>query len=168
MLPYSMGVEHIEHTTHELDAPPWLRVESTLMATARAVREAYDTCFAPLGLNLTQASLIAYVDQFGPSPQSRIADHLCLGRAVIGTTVDRLQDRRLLERLAHSDDRRVWLVSLSAHGAEMAPRIAAIDEMLRAELRSGISREERHALASVMTRLQQNLIRAIHQQGEQP
>jgi hypothetical protein len=34
-------------TTHELDSPPWLRVESTLMATARLVRTAFDARLAP-------------------------------------------------------------------------------------------------------------------------
>ena len=29
-----------EGGTHELDAPPWQRVETTLMATARLIREA--------------------------------------------------------------------------------------------------------------------------------
>ncbi|HRE03809.1 MAG TPA: hypothetical protein PLV68_21110, partial [Ilumatobacteraceae bacterium] len=66
-------------TTHELDAPPWSRVESTLMSTARALREAYDTQFAPLGLNLTQASLLAYLREFGPVTQTKCADHLRLG-----------------------------------------------------------------------------------------
>jgi hypothetical protein len=32
--------------THELDAPPWQRVETTLMATARLIRDAYDARFA--------------------------------------------------------------------------------------------------------------------------
>ena len=34
-------------TTHELDSPPWLRVESTLMATARLVRTAFDARLEP-------------------------------------------------------------------------------------------------------------------------
>jgi len=147
-------------TNHELDSPPWLRVESTLMSTARAMREAFDVCFAPLGLNLTQASVIAYVAEFGPNTQTKIADHLRLGRAFIGATIDRLQERALVERLT-TEDRRVWRVSLSDAGTAMARRIAGIDEVLRAELRHGISREERHALASVMTRLQQNLARVV-------
>ncbi|MCU1393352.1 MAG: putative MarR family transcriptional regulator [Ilumatobacteraceae bacterium] len=130
------------------------------MSTARAVREAFDACFAPLGLNLTQASVIAYVDQFGPNTQTKIADHLRLGRPFIGSCLDRLQERALIERLA-TDDRRVWQICLSSEGTAMARRITAIDEVLRAELRSGISREERHALASVMTRLQANLARAV-------
>ena len=149
-----------EPTAHELDAPPWLRVESTLMAAARAVRDAYDTRFAPLDLNLTQASILAYVQEFGPVTQTKIADHLHLGRAVIGATIDRLQQRDLVERLADAHDRRVWRVQLSDSGRDMAARVAAIDAVLRAELRAGISREERQTLSDVLTRLQGNLLRA--------
>lgn len=130
------------------------------MATARAVRDAYDTRFASLGLNLTQASMLAYVREFGPVTQTKIADHLRLGRAAIGATIDRLQERGLLERAADAEDRRVWRVSLSPEGVELTDRIAAIDEVLRGELREGISRPERQALADVLTRLQHNLHRA--------
>lgn len=147
-------------TTHELDAPPWLRVETTLMATARAMREAYDARFGPLGLNLTQASLIAYLSEFGPITQTQCADHLRLGRANIGAIIDRLQERGLVERHPDAVDRRVWLVSLSPAGAALADQVASIDEVLRGEMRAGISRAERQALASLMTRLQQNLLRA--------
>ncbi len=45
----------------------------------------------------------------------------------------------------------------------MARRISEIDEVLRAELRRGIGREERQALSWVLTRLQQNLQSAINQ-----
>ena len=84
--------------THELDGPPWLRVESTLMATARLIREAYDHRFAPLDLNLTHASILVYVSDFGPVTQTKIADHLGQGRAATGATLDRLQERGLVER----------------------------------------------------------------------
>jgi DNA-binding MarR family transcriptional regulator len=147
-------------TTHELDAPPWLRVETTLMNTARAMREAYDARFAALGLNLTQASLIAYLREFGPVTQTKCADHLRLGRANIGAIIDRLQERRLVERHPDVIDRRVWRVALSPAGVDVAEQVLAIDEVLRSEMRAGISRAERQALASVMTRLQQNLLRA--------
>ena len=60
MSPYDMPVQHTG-TNHELDAPPWLRVESTLMSTARAIREAFDAHFAPLGLNLTQALSLIHI-----------------------------------------------------------------------------------------------------------
>ncbi len=148
-------------TNHELDAPPWSRVESTLMATARLVREAFDHRLAPLDLNLTQASLLGYVAEFGATTQTRLADHLGIGRAAIGTIVDQLQTRSLVERLPDPADRRVWLVEITQPGRRMADRVRQVDEVLRAELRRGIGREERQALAWVMTRLQQNLSTVI-------
>ncbi len=148
-------------TTHELDSPPWLRVESTLMATARLVRTAFDARLAPLGLNLTQASLLGYIAEFGPTTQTRLADHLDIGRAAIGSVVDQLEARSLIERQPSPADRRVWLVGTTAAGRDLAAEISEVDAVLRAELRRGIGREERQALAWVMTRLQQNLQTAI-------
>jgi DNA-binding MarR family transcriptional regulator len=148
-------------TQHELDASPWSRVESTLMATARLVREAFDARLAGLGVNLTQASLLAYVAEFGATSQTRLADRLGIGRAAIGSVVDRLQAAGLVERRPDPDDRRVWRVEITPAGHDLARRIGEVDQVLRAELRRGIGREERQALAWVMTRLQHNLHQAI-------
>jgi DNA-binding MarR family transcriptional regulator len=155
-------------TTHELDSPPWLRVETTLMSTARLLRAAFDARLAPLDLNLTQASLLGYVSEFGATTQTDLADHLGIGRAAIGSVIDRLQARGLVERQPRPDDRRVWLVAITAAGSELAREIAEVDEVLRAELRHGIGREERQALAWVMTRLQQNLATAIARTSPSP
>jgi MarR family transcriptional regulator, transcriptional regulator for hemolysin len=147
--------------THELDSPPWLRVETTLMSVARLIREAYDARFAVLDLNLTQASILAYVADFGPVIQTRIADHLGNGRAATGASIDRLQERGFVERQPDPVDRRVWLIDLTAAGRELAVKIALVDESLRTELRDGITRTERQALTDVLGRLGSNLHRAI-------
>lgn len=148
-------------TNNELDASPWLRVESTLMSTARLIREAFDARLEPLDLNLTQASLIAYVAEFGATTQTRLADRLGIGRAAIGSVIDRLERRQLVARHPNPDDRRVWLVDVSDDGRALAREIARVDERLRGELRHGIGREERQALSWVLTRLQHNLQTAI-------
>lgn len=145
---------------HELDAPPWLRVESTLMATANAIRDAYDDRLAVLGLNLSVASLLAYVCDYGPVTQTRAAEHLGQGRAVTGTHVDKLESLGLVERRPDPDDRRVWLVAITDAGERMATSIADVDRVLRAELRSGISRADRQTLAGLLLRLQDNLHRS--------
>jgi len=142
---------------HELDAPPWLRVESTIMATARAIRQAYDARFVELELNLSEASLLAYVQEHGPQTQTRLADRLGLGRAATGSIVDCLETRCCVERQPDADDRRVWLVTLTAAGRELVDQINAIDKVLRRQLRTGISREERHQLADLLVRLGGNL-----------
>jgi DNA-binding MarR family transcriptional regulator len=146
---------------HELDAPPWRRVESTLMATANAIRDAYDARLGPLGLTLSLASLLAYVAEFGPVNQTRAAEHLGQGRASTGTQADRLQELGLIERRPDPDDRRVWMLAVTTAGAELARSVADVDAVLRSELRAGISRAERQQLAALLVRLQFNLAGAI-------
>ncbi len=149
-------------TNNELDAPPWLRVESTLMATARLIREAFDARLKPLDLNLTQASVLAYVAEFGATTQTRLADQMGMGRAAVGSVIDALERRALVARHPDPDDRRVWRVALTDAGRDLAAEVVSVDEVLRRELRHGIGREERQALSWVLTRLQQNLQSAIH------
>jgi DNA-binding MarR family transcriptional regulator len=152
---------------HELDSPPWRRVEATLMATANAIRGCYDDRLARFGLTLSTAMLLAYVNEFGPVNQTRAAEHLGQGRAATGAQVDRLEALGLVERLTHTDDRRVWLLAVTTAGAAMATEIAACDAVLRDELRTGISRADRQLLARLLVRLQQNLLVA-QRCGEHP
>jgi len=142
---------------HELDAPPWQRVESTLMATARAIRRAYEIRLSPLELNLTEASLLAFLLESGPVTQSRLASRLGLGRAAAGLVVKTLESRDLIERRASPEDRRAWLIALRPEGLRLTSPILEVDTVLRAELRSGISRPERQKLAGLLLRLQENI-----------
>ncbi|MGI9590328.1 MAG: MarR family winged helix-turn-helix transcriptional regulator, partial [Myxococcota bacterium] len=111
---------------HELDAPPWQRVESTLMATSRAIRDAYDARYAALDLNLTQASLLVFLHQSGPQRQTRLAQRLGLGRAATGATVDLLEGRGLVERQDEPADRRARRVTPPPPRKEMIEPIRAI------------------------------------------
>ncbi len=146
---------------HELDSPPWQRVDSTIVNVASDIRALYDLRFAVLDLSLSTASLVAYVGEFGPVTQTRAADHLHQGRAVTGTQVDRLEARGVLERLPDPSDRRVWLVQLTKSGRTLHDSIVEIDKAVRGELRSGVSRAERQLLAKLLLRLQANLSAAL-------
>ena len=146
---------------HELDAPPWQRVEATLMATSRLIRRTYDARLSHLTLNLTEASLLAYVHEQGPLSQRKLADAMNMGRAAAGVALGRLESRRLIERHTDPDDGRAMLVATTAAGRSMADKIAAVDIALRAELRTGLSRDERAKLAELLSRLQVNLRDAI-------
>jgi DNA-binding MarR family transcriptional regulator len=130
------------------------------MATANAIRDAYDSRLAPLGLTLSVASLLSYICEFGPVSQTRAAEHLGQGRAVTGTHVDKLEAAGLVARHPDPADRRVWLVGVTDTGRRLAVSIADVDRVLRDELRDGISRADRQTLAALLLRLQQNLHRA--------
>ncbi|MGH9035454.1 MAG: MarR family winged helix-turn-helix transcriptional regulator, partial [Acidimicrobiia bacterium] len=127
------------------------------MATSRAMRRAYDLRLAELGLNLSEAMLLAFVHQNGPLTQTRLADRLGMGRPATGAVVDALERRKLVERRRHTTDRRVWLVAATPTADRVVDGIDAIDQKLRSQLRAGISRAERQALAQTLLRLQANL-----------
>ncbi|MEZ5342195.1 MAG: MarR family transcriptional regulator [Acidimicrobiales bacterium] len=128
--------------SHELDAPPWRRV-SRLLATARQISKAYNDGFADLGLNLTTATILVYVEEFGPATQTQIADHLGHGRAATSSSIDRLVAEQLVERLPNPADRRVWLISITEKAKPILETIAGIDARIRDGLRHGITRAQR-------------------------
>jgi MarR family transcriptional regulator for hemolysin len=150
-----------ERRGEAIEAPPWQRVESTLMTTSQAVRRAFDQRFAALDLNLSQASVLALLAETGPMTQTGLAERLGIGRAAMGSVVDHLEDRGLVERQPDPGDRRVWLVAITPAGKDLAREINEIDRVLRSELRVGISRAERQQLANLLLRFQSNIERAL-------
>lgn len=147
---------------HELDAPPWQRVDATLMATSRLIRRAYDARLVHLNVNLSEAILLSLVDEHGPLSQRQLADSMNMGRPAAGVVVSSLEARRLITRRPDPQDRRVLLVATTPAGSALAERVAVVDIALRAELRAGLSREERATLAKLLTRLQANLAASLN------
>lgn len=130
------------------------------MATARRIREAYDAALNTLELNLTTASLLAYVTEQGPITQTALAERIGVGRAAAGSAIDRLEARGLLTRTADERDRRVRLVDVTSDGRATANQITDIDGRLRERLRHDVTRQERQQLASLLVRLQRNAVTA--------
>jgi len=137
------------------------------MATARAIRKAYDRALSDLGLTLPEASLLAFIAEREPHTQAQLAARLGNGRAALGARVDHLEQMDAIQRRPHRTDRRVWLVHLTPLGRDYVDAINEIDQQLREHLRRGISRAEREQLARTLTRLQQNVV-ALDADAESP
>ncbi len=150
-----------------LNSPPWLRVETTMLETARDIRLAYDRRFESLDLNLTQASLVGYIAENGPMNQTQLASALVLGRAATGSLVDQLEARGLVERVPDPDDRRVWLVENTKAGAKVAARVIEVDEQLRKQIRKGITKAERQQLAELLLKMSANAIESMDETESQ-
>lgn len=133
------------------------------MSTARDIRIAYDHCFEPLDLTLSQASLLGYVAENGPMTQTQLAAALVLGRAATGSLVDQLERRELVVRVPDPDDRRVWLVENTKSGEVLAAQVIAIDESLRKRLRSGITKAERQQLAEILLKMSANALESTEE-----
>jgi len=148
--------------------PSWQRFEIAIIATARELRAAFDERLSVLDLNLSQATLLAYVTDFGSSTQTELAEMVGLGRAATGTMIDQLESRGLLARRPDPNDRRVWLVAATPAGVALVEDFYRLDQGLRAEFRQGISRADRHQLAGLLDRLSVNIAAARGDHADPP
>lgn len=138
-------------------APSWRRVEIALINGARKMAAAFDHRLAQIDLNLNQASLLAFVNDFGDSNQTELAEMVGIGRASCGSMIDRLEERGLVTRNPDPNDRRVWLVGITDEGAALVEKFYEIDAGFQKEIRCDISRAERQQLASLLERLGANV-----------
>jgi MarR family transcriptional regulator, transcriptional regulator for hemolysin len=138
-------------------APPWARVEGTIMSTARAMRRAYDRAFSDIGINLAEATILAHLVD-GQLTQSELARRIGTSRARIGGWIDSLVPKGAVRRVADSTDRRVWLVTLTDEGRAMWERSAAADRELRKRIRIGTTMKQREQLDEVLAMIQKNLL----------
>lgn len=137
-----------------------------MMSAARGIRRAYDLRLEGLGLNLSEAILLAHTEESGPLMQADLAKHMGVGRAAMGSLIDALESRGWVERCPKPGDRRVWLIAITPSGEQAARQVTKIDERLRGELREGISRKERRELNRLLNRLRENVRKACVEEGE--
>jgi DNA-binding MarR family transcriptional regulator len=143
-------------TGHELDAPPWSRVEGTLLSTARAVRRAYDAALAKAGVNLSEASVLAHLQDAGPLTQTELARRIGTGRARVGAWIDGLVAKGAVVRRPDPHDRRVWMVALTPAGRTLWAETARIDRSIRRVLRDGTSDDDRARLDALLRTINRN------------
>ena len=148
----------------DIGAPPRQTMEALLIATSRAMRRAYDSHLAGVGLKLTEAYLLGHVHTHGPLTQTQLAEWLGIGRAATGAIIDALESKGLVERSASAADRRVWLVASTERAAPLVEEIIAVDTALRQQLWTGVTQAERRQLSETLLRLQGNLA-AIDEQN---
>jgi DNA-binding MarR family transcriptional regulator len=141
---------------HELDAPPWSRVEGTLISTARAVRAVYDHALKDLGISLVEATILANLAASGALTQVDLARELRTGKARIGVYIDHLASRGFVIRNADPADRRVWRVALTDVGRTTWEQSVEIDRRVRGSLRQGTTAAERAVLDAVLLQIERN------------
>lgn len=86
-------------------------------------------------ISFAQVHILSMLDRHGDMPMSRLADKLDVSLSNASGVIDRLEERRLVERLRVPDDRRVVLVRATDEGRAALARAEVLkDELMRAIL----------------------------------
>lgn len=93
-----------------------------------------------------------------PMTQQQISRLVDIDKVPLGRTLDRLQQKGLIERRPDPVDRRSKRVHLSAAGLRMTEDMLSVALMLGSEASAGLSLAEQKTLNALLTRMKRNLV----------
>ena len=148
------------------DEDNWDRRLGFLMHdVSRLRRIVFDEFMKPLGATRSQWWVLAYLSRHDGMIQSDLANVLDLGKAALGGLIDRLESAGFIERRPDSTDRRVKRVYLSSKGSHIVKEMRIRSHDASERILKGLNREDRQALADMLTTVKQNLLAIKHDEG---
>ena len=89
--------------------------------------------------------------------QQCLANCLQIDKATMVRIIDYLTEKDLVKRNPHNEDRRAYLISATAKGIKLAPKIEATFSQLNKLAFKGFSAEEKKIFLELMNRMDNNL-----------
>jgi DNA-binding MarR family transcriptional regulator len=123
-----------------------------LRQAARRVTQLYDHKLAPLGLRVTQYSLLSEVNRLGPISLVRLADAMVMDRATLGHNVRPLEAAGYLT-LTVGRDRRSRDVSITAKGQSILAQAKPLWRDAQASFETEIGTDEASHLRAMLNRV---------------
>jgi DNA-binding MarR family transcriptional regulator len=135
------------------------RLGRLLHDVARLRRRAFNILSAPVGLTRTQYWLLAFIARTGSGlTQSQIALELNIGKVAVGSTIDRLVERDLVQRGTDAADRRVKPLAVTIKGHKALESMQTVRPIIDELVFRGMSAESRAALIEGLSRVRINLV----------
>jgi MarR family transcriptional regulator, transcriptional regulator for hemolysin len=125
--------------------------------TARLLRTVFARRVRDLGLTRAQWLALTRVNRRPGVSQSELADMMEIEKAPAGRIVDRLQEKRWVERRAEPSDRRVNRIYLTAQGARVYAAIQPLADATIHDALSGLTPGEQAHLVALMGKVKTRL-----------
>jgi DNA-binding MarR family transcriptional regulator len=126
--------------------------------SANALTSVYDNALRPVGLKITQLTLLRGLDRLGSATYNEIADELSLDKTTISRNIKLLIDAGWVD-VSSDEDARYKLATLSPAGAqvlkEAEPYWRAAQKQVEKELKKFLKGPAKVALLEALETLQQ-------------
>ncbi len=127
-----------------------LRFLSPLHKANRQASVYLEAQLVELGVLAVEAHLLAYVNAYGPCAVGELVRVFGLKRPTMTSMLDRLSERGLVKRDLHPEDRRSFLVRVTARGAKLGESARKQVERLEAEIGRRVSNADVAGFERVM------------------
>ena len=91
-----------------------------------------------LGLSPLEGHILTYLRTYAPAPVGELVRVFGVKRSTLTSLLDRLEKSGLVRREINPDDRRSFLVHISAQGRELTGRVNRLLEGLEADIRKRV------------------------------
>ena len=122
---------------------------NNLRRAARAVTNYYDQVLGPVGLRVSQLTLLVVLYRAGPQTINEASEKLALDRTTLTRNLKPLAQNGLLT-VAPGSDQRTRVVTLTTRGEEVLMRALPIWEQAQARMVAGLGEA---GVANLLTRL---------------
>lgn len=129
------------------------RVGQLLVVAAGAAQTLASERLKPLGLSPRAWGVLSTLVESGPLTQIQLAAATATDRTAMVYLLDQLEQHGLLERTVNPDDRRSYLIHLTAHGNQIQRKAAAELASQANILLKPLDAAERRQLVSLLTRI---------------
>ena len=126
---------------------------ATFERAAHLISAYLESAVGELGLTQGEAHVLAQVARRGPTAIGALHREFGHKRSTLTNIIDRLEQRGLVRRAVNPDDRRSFLVHLTAAGRQTATRVTGALDKLERELGKHVGERDLASAESVVRAL---------------
>ncbi len=133
---------------------------------SRLIKRRFDRRARQIGLPITrrQAAVVLYVARNEGVSQSEVATWLDMEPIALVRMLDKLHEEGLVERRAHTTDRRIRTLWLTPAARPVIERILTINQAIREEAFAGMAAHARDTVIDILDGIKDNL--ALREQAD--
>lgn len=143
-----------------------IRLGFLIHDVSRMRRSAFDSFMRPLGITRAQWWVIAHLSRQDGMMQIQLADILDVGKASLGTVIDRLEAAGLVERRPDPVDRRANRLFMTRKSHQMIDKMQAAERQFSDQSLGRLSAAEREELVRMLSLIRADLVDMNKDGGE--
>jgi DNA-binding MarR family transcriptional regulator len=127
-----------------------LRFLSPIHKASREVGVYFERLMGDSGLAPQEGHLLSYLRSYAPCPIAEVVTVFGLRGSTATSVLDRLEERALLTRRPNPDDRRSFLLDLTAEGRRAAETVQTFVDALERAIAKKVTKEDEQGFRNVM------------------
>lgn len=128
-----------------------IRLSFLIHDVSRMRRTAYDQLMKPLGVTRAQWWVLAHLSRHDGMMQTELADALDVGKASLGSLVERLVAAGFVERREVPGDRRAKRLHMAEPGYRLLQRMIESENVLNERILGALSRADRQVMIRTLS-----------------